>query len=210
MRARGGAVDLVGQDHVGEERAGLENKLARGCVVDARSQDVRREQVGSELDSPERTVDTGGDGPGQQCLAHAGHVLDQHVSLGQEGDDGEPDHFGLPQDHESDVFNQSIREGKKFVEVSNRRFSDLGRIHAVRSTDGSMRLVQPWSYAHEFTINHRRTDSNGWMDVPSQVRCRGGSRTTGHYTEGCTRCRRGSELMAGGEFKVLILAGRLD
>ena len=28
-----------------------------------------------------------------------------------------------------------------------------------------MRLVQPWSYADEFTINNRRTDSNGWMDV---------------------------------------------
>ena len=88
---RGGPVDLVGQDHVGEERAGLEDELAAGRVVDARAEDVRGEQVGSELDSPERAVDAGRQGPGQQGLAHARHVLDQHVPLGQEGDDGELD-----------------------------------------------------------------------------------------------------------------------
>ena len=85
-------------------------------MLDPRTSDG--EQVRSELDSPERTVDTGGEGPGQQGLADAGDVLDQDVPFGQQGDDGEPDHLGLAEDHESDVFDQrferessSSREG---------------------------------------------------------------------------------------------------
>ena len=105
-------VDLVGEDHVGEERALLEDELARGRVVDARAQDVRRQQVRSELDSPERTIDTGSHRPGQQGLAHAGHVLDQDMAFGQQRDHGEPDDVGLAQDHEADVVHQSIGESR--------------------------------------------------------------------------------------------------
>ena len=79
-------------------------------MVDARAQHVRRQQVRSELDSPEGTVDTGSQRPGQQGLAHSGHVLDQDVPLGQQGDDGQPDDLGLAEDHQADVLHQSIGE----------------------------------------------------------------------------------------------------
>ena len=85
-------------------------------MVDARAQDVRRQQVGSELDSPERAVDTGCQGPGQQRLAHAGHVLDQDVPLGEQGDDGEPDDVGLAQDDQADILHQAIGQGEQLVE----------------------------------------------------------------------------------------------
>ena len=52
------------------------NSPLRG-VVDARAEDVRGQQVGRELDPPERTVDAGRQGPGQEGLADARHVLDQ-------------------------------------------------------------------------------------------------------------------------------------
>ena len=100
---RGRPVDLVGQDHIGEDRTRLEDEIARGRVIDARTQDVGREQVGSELETPERTIDAGGEGAGQQGLPTPGHILDQDVSLGQQRHDGELDDFGLAQDNRSDV-----------------------------------------------------------------------------------------------------------
>ena len=90
----------------------------------------------------------------QQGLAHAGHILDQHMSFGQQGDDGQPDDFGLAQDDEPDVFDQSIREGKEFIEFIDRGFGDLGRIHAVRSTDGASASGPTLVLRDASTINH--------------------------------------------------------
>ena len=85
-------------------------------MIHARAQDVRRQQVRSELDSPEGAVDTGCQGPGQQRLAYAGDIFDQDVPLGQQGDDGEPDDFGLAEDHQADVLHQAIGQGEQLVE----------------------------------------------------------------------------------------------
>jgi hypothetical protein len=57
----GRAVDLVGEDEVVEDGAGLEAELtfAFGCVVDLRSDDVGGEKVGGELDAGEAGVEEG-------------------------------------------------------------------------------------------------------------------------------------------------------
>ena len=73
-----GAVDLVGQDDLREDRAGL--KLEDAAAVgqlhdDVGADDVGRHQVGRELDAVEVEIDRVGQGPHQQRLAQARHAL---------------------------------------------------------------------------------------------------------------------------------------
>ena len=51
LRARRGAVDLVDQQHVREDRAG--DEAERAALQDAGARDVRGQQVGRALDAPE-------------------------------------------------------------------------------------------------------------------------------------------------------------
>jgi hypothetical protein len=50
---RRGPVDLVGQQQVGEDRAGPEHQLAAALVVQRSSGHVGREQIRGELDAGE-------------------------------------------------------------------------------------------------------------------------------------------------------------
>ena len=91
LRLGGGAVDLVPQHDVGEDRAGPELEVALLLVEDVDAGDIGGQQVGRELQSAERAVDRTRDRLGQHGLADAGHVLDQEVSLGDQGDERQPD-----------------------------------------------------------------------------------------------------------------------
>ena len=81
-----GAVDLVGKDDVGEDRSALGGELAAARMVHQRTDQIRRQQVGGELDAPEARADRlrqGGDG---QRLGQARHALDQQVGVGDQPD----------------------------------------------------------------------------------------------------------------------------
>ena len=92
LGARRCAVDLVGQQHLGEHRAGVEAELARAGLVHRHAQHVGRQQVGGELDALEAQADGRGQCVRQGGLAQPGQVLDQGVATGQQRDQGQP-HF---------------------------------------------------------------------------------------------------------------------
>ena len=78
----GGAVDLVGQDQVGEDRARLEAEMARAAGVladDVGAHHVGRHQVRRELDAAVAQVDSLGQRPDQDRLAQAGQAFEQNV-----------------------------------------------------------------------------------------------------------------------------------
>lgn len=77
LRTRRSPVDFVGQQHVGEHRAGMELELPRGGVVDGHAQHIGRQQVGGELHALEAQPQAGGHRMGEGGLAQAGQVLDQ-------------------------------------------------------------------------------------------------------------------------------------
>jgi hypothetical protein len=85
------AVDLVAQHDVREDRAGLELEVAVLLVEHVDTGDVGGEQVRGELDPPEGAVDRARDRLSQHRLAHTGHVLDQQVSLRDQGDERQAD-----------------------------------------------------------------------------------------------------------------------
>ena len=104
LAAGGGAVDLIGQQHVAEHRARPEVEGRVLGIEHAHARHVRGEQVGGELDAAEAAGDGRGQGAGQQGLARAGHVLQQGVAAGKEGAEQELDLRVLAHDYPLNVF----------------------------------------------------------------------------------------------------------
>ena len=78
------AVDLVGEDEVGEDRPALGVELAAVGPEDARADEVGGHEVGRELDAVERAVDDVGEGLDGERLGQAGHAFEQDVAVGQQ------------------------------------------------------------------------------------------------------------------------------
>ena len=81
------AVDLVGEDHVGEDRPLDElhpPSAVAGLLEDLRPGDVRRHEVGRELDPLELEVEDLRDGADQQRLRQARRAGDEAVAAGEE------------------------------------------------------------------------------------------------------------------------------
>ncbi len=95
MRARGGAIDFVGKDDVGEDRSVAEFELARLRIVDADAENVGGKQVGGELDALKTAVKRFGQGLGKGGFAGAGNVFDEEMATGKKGDERELDHVFL-------------------------------------------------------------------------------------------------------------------
>ena len=92
------AVDLIGQQHVGEDRAPADPELARLEVVDGGADDVRGEQVGGELDPAVGQVEGPGEGLREQGLGHAGDALEEDVAPDRQGQPAEPHRLLLAHD----------------------------------------------------------------------------------------------------------------
>ena len=80
-----GAVQLVDEDDVGEDRSGPEVPAAGVGHEDRDAGDVGRQEVGMALDPGQLRPEGGGQGPGQHRLADARHVLDEEVAPGERG-----------------------------------------------------------------------------------------------------------------------------
>ena len=97
------AVDLVGQNDVGEDRAleKLELPLAgRRVLVDhLRAGDVAGHQVRGELDALERKVQGLRQRGDQQRLGQPRHADQQRMAAGEDGDQHLVDHLRLADDH---------------------------------------------------------------------------------------------------------------
>jgi hypothetical protein len=78
-----GPVDLVAEHDVREHRSRLELEVAPLLVEGAHPGDVAGQQVRRELDPLDGAVDRPGQRLGQHRLAHARHVLDEQVPLGE-------------------------------------------------------------------------------------------------------------------------------
>ena len=83
-----GAVDLVDQQDVGEDRP--LHEAQRVALEDRRAGDVDRQQIGRALHARRLEAERLSDSSGQQRLASAGYVLQQHVPVGKEGQGRQP------------------------------------------------------------------------------------------------------------------------
>jgi hypothetical protein len=111
------AVDLVGDDDAGEHRPGMELEPAAGLVEDRHTGHVGGQQIGRELDPPPLPADRRRNRAGQRGLADAGHVLEQHVTLGEQRGQGQPDHLRLAEHDRADPSGQLRGDGGEALDV---------------------------------------------------------------------------------------------
>src|SRR3954469_17533315 len=103
-----GAVDFIGEKNVGEDGPLVKLKLLLLLIVNRNPQDIRREQVGSELDALELGIDGTSENFGEGCFAGAGIVLEQDVTITREGSQELSQGLALPFYDELDVGEQPL------------------------------------------------------------------------------------------------------
>ena len=81
-----GAVDLVGQQQIGEDRSLAGVKVGGLGIEDHGAGQVGGEQVGGELDALEGQVGDPGQGLDGQGLGQPRHAFEQDMPRGQQGD----------------------------------------------------------------------------------------------------------------------------
>ena len=87
LGAAGGAVELIGQEQVAKQRAGLVLHLPGGLVVEGEAGEVGGHHIGGKLHPAAAQSQGLGEGGGNGGLAHAGDILQQDVATGQDGDE---------------------------------------------------------------------------------------------------------------------------
>ena len=117
LRLRRGAVDLVDDHDVGEDRAGAELEARLALVVDVGADDVGRQQVGRALHARELAVDRARERARQRGLADARVVLDEDVALGEQRDDHVLEDLVADLDGAADVVRDAARDGDRGVDL---------------------------------------------------------------------------------------------
>jgi len=97
---RGGSVDFVGEQHVAENWALLENEFSAAFAIhqDLGSDDIAGEEIRGELDALEIDVDGLGDGVDEGGFAEAGNAFEKDVAAAADGDEDIIDDFLLADD----------------------------------------------------------------------------------------------------------------
>jgi hypothetical protein len=118
---RGGPVDLVAEEDVGEHRPGTEDEPRGGAVEHGRARHVGGKQVGGELDALPAEAEGAGQCLGQAGLAHPGYVLDEQVTLGHEADERKARRRPLPVYDPGDVGHDAVEERGEILDTARRR-----------------------------------------------------------------------------------------
>jgi hypothetical protein len=79
LHFRGRAVDLIGQQQIGEHRAELGDEAVARAGVHARADQVGGHQIGGELNAAERATHDPSQGFDRRGLGQAWHTLEQDV-----------------------------------------------------------------------------------------------------------------------------------
>ena len=105
LRLRRRSVDFVGEDNLREQRARLEAEDALAGFVfvdDIGAHDVRRHQIGRELDAVEVQIEHLTQGPHQQRLAQTGDAFQQGMAADEQAGQDAVDDIGVPDDDLAD------------------------------------------------------------------------------------------------------------
>ena len=111
LRLGAGAVDLVGQQHLREDRAGVEDEGLLAALVDADADQVGGHQVGGELGAREPQAQRHRERLRERGLADAGDVLDEQVAAGEQAGDAIADVRAFADDDRANLVDQSGQAG---------------------------------------------------------------------------------------------------
>ena len=108
LGAWGGAVNLVGEQDLGEDGAGAELELAGFLVIEVGAGDIGGEEVGGRLDAAKGTAERLGDRPGEHSLADAGDILEKDMTLAEDSNENELDGRRLADDNFFDIIKDTF------------------------------------------------------------------------------------------------------
>ena len=111
LRFGAGAIDLIGQQQLGEHRAAAELEFVRVAIEDRYPDDVGRQHVAGELHPRPFQAQHPRQAVRQRGLADAGHVLDQQVTARQQAGQAQPHLPALAEDHALDAPPSAHRAG---------------------------------------------------------------------------------------------------
>ena len=114
---RRGAVDLVGEQEVREDRTGAEFEVGFALVEDRRAGHVRRHQVGRELDAREVDRRDLRERASHQRLRQPRVVLDQDVAVREHAEQQQLECVALADHRLLDLVQQPVGEASDLVEV---------------------------------------------------------------------------------------------
>ena len=141
LRLRRGAVDLVDEEDVGEDRPGPEAEGAALAIEDVDPRDVGREQVGCELHPVKRQVEGARDRLREDGLADAGHVFDEHVALREEAEERKAQRLRRGVDRRAEVRDDAFGEGGRVRAAVHGRGRALAHERPSRSSSTSSRMA---------------------------------------------------------------------
>ena len=133
-----GAVDLVGQHDLREDRARLklEDAAAVGQLHDhVGADDIGGHQVGGELDAVEVEIDRLGQGSHQQRLAQPGNAFEQRMTADEQAGQDAVDDLVVADDHLADLSLDLFVSRAKALGAGFHRFG-WKRAHSGRSFRG--------------------------------------------------------------------------
>ena len=128
------AVDLVGEEEVGEDRPGAELEVAVALVPDRRARDVGRHEIRRELNAREPHAQYPREGARRERLRETGVVLEQDVPVGEEAEQHELERLALADDRLLDL-----------VEHPTGELPDLCQLHdykALQRVDDAVELLR--------------------------------------------------------------------
>ena len=144
------AVDLVGQQEVGEDRPELGAELAVVGLPDAGADEVGGDEVGRELDAAEGAAEHVGERPHGQRLGEAGHALEQDVAAGQQRDEHALEHRVLADDDALALPQGGLQRAACLVGhaalglgLGGEKRGDRGDVVGVHDRDATQRRVMP-------------------------------------------------------------------
>jgi hypothetical protein len=107
------AVDLVGKQQVVEDGAAIEAEAPVVRTIDLGPGQIRRQEIGGELDAVEIAFEPGGKLLDRRGLGQPGGALDQQMAVGEQGDEQPIDQAALTQDGLADLSSQCGKLGRE-------------------------------------------------------------------------------------------------
>ena len=105
-----GAVDLVGEHQLREDRTRMERKAVRLGLVDRDAQNIGRQQVAGELDALEVEPEDLRQRVRERGLADAGEVLDEQVPAREQAGERQTQLRLLPENHLADALDGGLEQ----------------------------------------------------------------------------------------------------
>ena len=103
LRLRRGPVQLVRQQDVGEDRAGMEDRGHPLTIEDHGADEVGGQQVGRELDPAAVQAERLGQRLGQRGLSDPREILNEEMAPGGQAGKRQAHHVALAEEHRADV-----------------------------------------------------------------------------------------------------------